>query len=158
MCCVKCFTSIISFNPLNSPAIPILQMRALRKRQHCNFINCTLHQYSTTSSFIHFLVSLLTVLQVCNTAGLMNTSADLFIPHRGEEIWPYHRGRSFQNPGLRTGKTSQREINKALGQSCHFSGYASGKCIMDESAALGEKQQINTFFILELSLAFLVKL
>lgn len=73
------------------------------------------------------------------------------------ELGPHHPGRRFQNQGLFTGKTSQREIRHQANPPTTSAYKPHGKCIMvSESAALGEKQQMNTS--LKFSLTFLVKL
>lgn len=71
----------------------------------------------------------------------MNTTADLFILHRGGGIWPH------QNPGLFTGKTSQREIRRQANPPTSVYKPAGERTMDSESAALGEKQQIDTFFL-----------
>lgn len=75
----------------------------------------------------------------------MMTSEPLFMC-----IGPQHPGQRFQNPGLFNGKTSQTELRYQANPTTSVS-MPCGKCDLDSgSAALREKQHMNTeniFFI-----------
>lgn len=112
MCHMKRCRRTISRNPLDSAALPTLQMRGPSKRQHCSFATCALPPAQRglfTGSFPCFSPQ---ALQVGKTGvgGAMNSSADLLIlPRGGATRPPSPRSQSFQIPGLLTWKTCQRE-------------------------------------------------